>query len=93
MTTAQNNSATSICMLELCVMDETLPLGATLVIPTATSAAVAARKEQRLAVTNRTHGHQVKLSTAVLNQQYPNLSAGGSDGRTVRPPDGYRPQA
>uniref|UniRef100_A0A1S4J4X7 Protein naked cuticle homolog n=1 Tax=Culex quinquefasciatus TaxID=7176 RepID=A0A1S4J4X7_CULQU len=37
--------------------------------------AKAKRKEQRLAVTNRTHGHQVKLSTAVLNQQYPNLSA------------------
>ncbi|KAL9699021.1 hypothetical protein quinque_002462 [Culex quinquefasciatus] len=42
-------------------------------------------KEQRLAVTNRTHAHQVKLSTVVLNQQYPNLLAGGRGGRTVRP--------
>ncbi|XP_039447424.1 protein naked cuticle homolog [Culex pipiens pallens] len=55
--------------------------------------AKANKKEQRLAVTNRAHGHQGKLSTAVLNQQYPNLSAGGRAGRTVRPPDGYRPQA
>ncbi|KAL9694663.1 hypothetical protein quinque_002463 [Culex quinquefasciatus] len=55
--------------------------------------AQAKRKEQRLAVTNRTHAHQVKLSTVVLNQQYPNLLAGGRGGRTVRPPDGYRPQA
>ncbi|EDS39150.1 conserved hypothetical protein [Culex quinquefasciatus] len=38
----KNNSATSICRLERCVMDETLQLEATLVIPTATSAAVAA---------------------------------------------------
>ncbi|EDS40096.1 conserved hypothetical protein [Culex quinquefasciatus] len=51
--------------------------------------AKANKKEQRLAVTNRAHGHQGKLSTAVLNQQYPNLSAGGRAGRTVRPPDGY----
>ncbi|EDS40095.1 conserved hypothetical protein [Culex quinquefasciatus] len=44
--------------------------------------AKANKKEQRLAVTNRAHGHQGKLSTAVLNQQYPNLSAGGRAGRT-----------